>query len=120
MRKTRHGISAPARKMERTCKLIKSREYLVNPFLFMTATLVEPDQQENGSYKPIQGVQIIGQNVSSLHRLRDINNKGEYCGGVFSRIGKKRLTSPVRWRILRIWRHIVSQTGKLSHAIQFV
>ena len=43
----------------------------------MTATLVEEEEQENGTYKPIQGVQIIGQNVSSLHRLKDINNRGE-------------------------------------------
>ena len=49
----------------------------MNPFLFMTATLVEEEVQEDGTYKPIPGVQIIGQNVSSLHRLKDINNKGE-------------------------------------------
>jgi hypothetical protein len=49
----------------------------VNPFLFMTATLVEVDHDEHGMYKPIPGVQIIGQNVSSLHRLKDIDNKGE-------------------------------------------
>ena len=43
----------------------------------MTASLVETEEQENGSYRPIPGVQIIGQNVSSLHRLKDIDNKGE-------------------------------------------
>jgi hypothetical protein len=57
--------------------LICNREYLVNPFLFMTATLVEVDHDEHGMYKPIPGIQIIGQNVSSLHRLKDIDNKGE-------------------------------------------
>ena len=43
----------------------------------MTASLVETEEQENGSYRPVPGVQIIGQNVSSLHRLKDIDNKGE-------------------------------------------
>lgn len=57
--------------------LIMHREFLVNPFLFMTATLVYADELENGTYKPADGSDIIGQSVSSLHRLKDINNKGK-------------------------------------------
>jgi hypothetical protein len=45
----------------------------------MTAALVEVEQQEHGGYNPVPGVQIIGQNVSSLHRLKDISNEGELC-----------------------------------------
>lgn len=51
------------------------RAWLVNPFLFMTAQLVEPEADATGSYNPI-GNEILGQNVSSLHRLKDIDNKG--------------------------------------------
>lgn len=56
--------------------LIQSSEYLVNPFLFMTATIVGTEP-ENGAFITIPGVNIVGQNVSSLHRLKDINNKGK-------------------------------------------
>jgi hypothetical protein len=46
--------------------------YLVNPFLFMTAVLVDPNAQT-----PVCPNQLIGSFVSSLHRLKDIDNKGE-------------------------------------------
>ena len=59
------------------CLLISYREFLVNPFLFMTAAVVEAEPQEHGGYNAVPGVQIIGQNVSSLHRLKDISNDGE-------------------------------------------
>ena len=45
----------------------------------MTAALIEVEQQEHGGYNPVPGVPIIGQNVSSLHRLKDIDDKGELC-----------------------------------------
>lgn len=48
----------------------------MNPFLFMTAILVEPYVNNDGSYTAVPGVPIIGQNVSSLHRLKDVDNKG--------------------------------------------
>lgn len=50
--------------------------WLVNPFLFMNAVLVSADN-EQGQPQSLKGNQLLGQNVSSLHRLKDINNKGE-------------------------------------------
>lgn len=50
--------------------------WLVNPFLFMNAVLVSAEN-ENGQVQTLKGNQLLGQNVSSLHRLKDINNKGE-------------------------------------------
>lgn len=44
----------------------------------MTASLVEAHLQDDGTYKAVSGVYVIGQNVSSLHRLKDIDNKGEH------------------------------------------
>ena len=51
------------------------RTWLVNPFLFMNVLLVEPDAID-GAYKPVGGNSLLGSTVSSLHRLKDINNKG--------------------------------------------
>ena len=53
----------------------------MNPFLFMNAILVEHIGELKGEqmvYNPIPGNPIIGQNVSSLHRLKDVDNKGKY------------------------------------------
>lgn len=47
--------------------------WLVNPFLFMMAMLIDAKTEQlvgnNG---------MIGQNVSSLHRLKDLDSKGEW------------------------------------------
>lgn len=45
----------------------------MNPFLFMNAVLVGA---ERGPSDALKGNQLLGQNVSSLHRLKDVNNKG--------------------------------------------
>ena len=57
--------------------LIYNREFLVNPFLFMTATLVEVEEAENGKYQRISDRHLTGQTVPSLHRLKDIDGAGE-------------------------------------------
>ena len=53
--------------------------WLVNPFLFMNAVLVSAENEHGQPSVPktLQGNQLLGQNVSSLHRLKDINNKGK-------------------------------------------
>jgi hypothetical protein len=85
----------------------------------MTATLVEEDEQDNGTFIPIQGVQIIGQNVSSLHRLKDVNNKGEEgCRTEYENLYG--LILRVRWRLLRLRRYFLSQNGNVPHAVQLV
>jgi hypothetical protein len=92
--------------------LICYREYLVNPFLFMTATLVEIDHNEHGIYTPIPGVQIIGQNVSSLHRLKDIDNKGEQL---------RRSTLPKYQSVSNFTRQMAdSSCLATSHAVNWV
>lgn len=42
----------------------------------MNAVLVSADDERPGQPKTLQGNQLLGQNVSSLHRLKDIDNKG--------------------------------------------
>jgi hypothetical protein len=48
-------------------------QWMVSPRTFMMVTLimVKDGQEEN-----VAGKYLIGQTVSSLHRLKDINNKG--------------------------------------------
>ena len=51
----------------------QNSQWLVSPRTFMMVTLIdgkEGDEQVPGKY-------LIGQTVSSLHRLKDINNKGQ-------------------------------------------
>lgn len=48
-------------------------QWLVSPRTFMMVNLVDATNEEE--YVP--GKYLIGQTVSSLHRLKDINNKGE-------------------------------------------
>lgn len=43
----------------------------------MNAVLVGVDGETHP--KSLSGNQLLGQNVSSLHRLKDINNKGAYA-----------------------------------------
>ncbi|KAK5119680.1 hypothetical protein LTR85_007255 [Meristemomyces frigidus] len=63
-----------------------SEQWLVSPYLFMVATLMEGEEGEN----MVPGKHIIGQNSSSLHRLKDVTNKD---GGffVFGDLSIKRL-----------------------------
>ena len=44
----------------------------------MNCYLVESERDADGNYVQVQGNALIGQSVSSLHRLKDVNNKGEY------------------------------------------
>ena len=54
------------------------RNWLVNPFLFMNAVLVShEDDRAKSQPKSLTGNQLLGQNVSSLHRLKDVNNRGK-------------------------------------------
>ncbi|KAI5238014.1 hypothetical protein E4T43_07746 [Aureobasidium subglaciale] len=59
------------------------KQFLQSPYLFMQCTL-QVDQQssssEHSSSQVIPGQEITGQSVSSLHRLKDINNED---GGFF-------------------------------------
>lgn len=49
-------------------------QWLVSPRTFMMVTLVNDKDPE----ETVPGKYLIGQTVSSLHRLKDINNKGEF------------------------------------------
>ena len=48
-------------------------QWLVSPRTFMMVTLI--NVKETDEFNP--GKYLIGQTVSSLHRLKDINNKGQ-------------------------------------------
>ncbi|KAK4542966.1 hypothetical protein LTR36_005964 [Oleoguttula mirabilis] len=63
-----------------------SDQWLVSPYLFTAATLLEGEEGEN----MVPGKHIIGQTSSSLHRLKDVTNKD---GGffVFGDLSIKRL-----------------------------
>ena len=50
-------------------------QWMVSPRTFMMVTLV--DTKDNDEL--VMGKNLIGQTVSSLHRLKDINNKGTSC-----------------------------------------
>ena len=58
--------------------LICNREFLVNPFLFMIATLVGDEKAENGEHQPISGAKLTGRTVSSLYRLRHVDKAREH------------------------------------------
>lgn len=51
---------------------------MVNPFLFMTVTLVKAEQT-SGRFEHVAGDNLLGTTVSSLNRLKDVNNKGRYA-----------------------------------------
>ncbi|KAI9707951.1 MAG: hypothetical protein M1820_004370 [Bogoriella megaspora] len=54
------------------------KHYLQNPYLFMCCSLLVNGQQED---EPQQASKLIGGTlVSSLHRLKDVNNEGWYQG----------------------------------------
>ena len=63
------------------------RYFLVSPTLFMTATVVEVEESEPGVHKTVQPNPLIGSYSSSLHRLKDIDNKGQILRG-FSRYAR--------------------------------
>lgn len=69
------------------CRLELTRRdsnWLVNPFIWMNALLVDAEPGEDGRYTAVTPPPIIGQNVSSLHRLKDVNNKGAHWRIVFA------------------------------------
>lgn len=51
----------------------QNSQWLVSPRTFMMVILI-PEREGEDS---MVGKHLIGQTVSSLHRLKDINNKGE-------------------------------------------
>lgn len=51
----------------------QNSQWLVSPRTFMMVTLINSKEPEDTSV----GKYLIGQTVSSLHRLKDITNKGE-------------------------------------------
>lgn len=51
-------------------------QWLVSPRTFMMVTLILCKDGENEELLP--GKHLIGQTVSSLHRLKDVNNKGAH------------------------------------------
>lgn len=55
-------------------------QWLVSPRTFMMVTMVVCKDGSNGNEEVLNGKYLIGQTVSSLHRLKDINNKGELPG----------------------------------------
>lgn len=59
-------------------------QWLVSPRTFMMVTLIIC--KDGGVEELVPGKHLIGQTVSSLHRLKDINNKGmlKVDGGMFN------------------------------------
>lgn len=53
------------------------REWLVSPRTFMMVTLVACKDSGAAQEELMPGKHLIGQTVSSLHRLKDVTNKGE-------------------------------------------
>lgn len=80
----------------------------------MNAVLVGTEDGAGGQPKTLQGNQLLGQNVSSLHRLKDVDNKGEISHSTQSEalflsraLEMVQGLTEYRWRLLRLWRHIV-------------
>lgn len=53
---------------------VANSQWLVSPRTFMMVTLISVSKDGE---ELMPGKNLIGQTVSSLHRLKDINNKGE-------------------------------------------
>lgn len=100
------------------------RQFLQSPYLFMQCTL-QVDHQSNSSESSTSqvaaGQEITGQSVSSLHRLKDINNEGECtrsawtCGAVIADHLRN-----LRWRLLCVWRHLNPCTRQAQAQLQSV
>jgi hypothetical protein len=89
----------------------------------MQCTL-QVDQQSNSSESSTSqvaaGQEITGQSVSSLHRLKDINNEGEYTRTTgYSRVMADHLRN-LRWRLLRVRRHLNPRARKAQAQLQSV
>jgi hypothetical protein len=52
---------------------VQNAQWMVSPRTFMMVTLINV---KDGAEELVAGKYLIGQTVSSLHRLKDINNKG--------------------------------------------
>ena len=57
--------------------LIPPSLFLLNPFLFMIATLVEVNDDEHGNCEPISRAALFGSKVASLSKLHDDQGAGE-------------------------------------------
>jgi hypothetical protein len=89
----------------------------------MQCTL-QVEQQSNSSESSTSqvaaGQEITGQSVSSLHRLKDINNEGECTRSTgYSEVMADHLRN-LRWRLLRIRRHLDPRAGKAQAQFQSV
>ena len=54
-------------------------QWLVSPRTFMMVTLVDDKESKQETRNESPGKLLIGQTVSSLHRLKDVTNKGGLC-----------------------------------------
>jgi hypothetical protein len=62
----------------RAALTVPCRQFLQSPYLFMQCTLqIDQPSSENPTPQVPVGQEITGQSVSSLHRLKDINNEGK-------------------------------------------
>ena len=111
--------------MMRLCKAnIVCRQFLQSPYLFMQCTL-QVEQQSNSSESSTSqvaaGQEITGQSVSSLHRLKDINNEGERMRSIWTcDTSMANHLRNVRWRFLRVWGHFNPCAGKAQAQLQSV
>lgn len=104
----------------------QNEQWLVSPRTFMMVTLID---EKNGN-ETVSGKHLIGQTVSSLHRLKDITNKGKTwlapnglrwsASRQVSVVGISSVRADVlhRWRILCFWRHLSTQIGHLQVTLQ--
>lgn len=58
-------------------RLTRSRQFLQSPYLFMTTSLVPADTQYADASLAIEKG-LCGAVVSSLHKLKDTDSKGEW------------------------------------------
>ena len=89
-----------------------SSNYLQSPYFFMCCSLLPADERSNEQIPPET---LTGATVSSLHRLKDIDNTG--IAPMKVSLDRARLTLTRRW-LLRLWRFASNEARPLSDAFQ--
>ena len=98
--------------------LPKYRHYLQSPYYFMCCSLYDATEDRPAPVQP--STALAGTLVSSLHRLKDIDNAGWYLPGGQWGCRVKSLIVPGaldRWRLLCVWRLVNKAGGRFSTQI---
>ena len=101
--------------------IVSHRNYLQSPYFFMCCNLYDVQAEKPAAAAPQTA--LAGTLVSSLHRLKDIDNTGESLSPSISRIicGKLTLYGVItRWWLLRLRRSLRQDGGRIPFTVQSV